>query len=133
MNCGVLVLLLVFNFFMEREKVIILPVFNYSIHFIITDNIQFSRDGRAHILGARDSELTNVDGLHSYNKLRMDAGIFVTPETSIGVIAHEIFHAIWRMFKAIGAKNENEVFAYHLSYLLDEFLKFKNEPPETTS
>ncbi len=112
----------------EFELNIELPIFNYQIDVVYTDNISESRQARNYLIGAPDSELSKlVDGLHSYNELTPRGVIFFTKETTIGVIAHEIFHAIWRMFKYIGAKNENEVFAYHLSWILDRVLEFKKE------
>ncbi len=112
----------------EKETIIDLPIFNYQISVVYTDDISESREARNHLIGAQDEVLHKyVDGLHSYNNLEPKGFIFFTAKSSVGVIAHEVFHAIWRMFKYIGAKNENEVFAYHLSWILDRVLEFKKE------
>ena len=113
---------------MEETLLINFPVFGYEFRVCYTDNIQKTRDKDNMILGALKSDLGEwVDGLHSNNKRYPYSYIYFTQKTSDGVIAHEVFHAIWQMFKYIGAKNENEVFAYHLSYSLDEILVFKEK------
>ncbi len=117
----------------EKETTIYLPIFNYHIDVVYTDNISESREARNHLIGAQDEVLHRyVDGLHSYNKQEPKGFIFFTEKSSVGVIAHEVFHAIWRMFKYIGAKHENEVFAYHLSWILDRVLEFKKETDEVS-
>ena len=116
------------NKIIEERLLITFPIFGYEFRVNYTDSIQKTRDKDNLVLGALKSELGEyVDGLHSNNKRHPYSYIYFTPKTSIGVIAHEVFHAIWRMFKYIGAKNENEIFAYHLSHTLDEILSFKNK------
>ena len=115
---------------MEMEEVFSLefPVFGYDLMVYYTDDIKRSRDTNIHGLGMIDEILgPNVDGLHSYNKRFSLSHIFITPESSIGTIAHEVFHFIWQMMNYKGAELENEVVAYHLSYTLDEILKWKAE------
>lgn len=113
---------------LEKTHTIKLPVFGYNIYFVITNNIEASRLKRNNILGRINLPLSKyIDGLHSYNKFDFDSYIFVTPESTIGTVAHEIFHSLWRMFKYFGVKIDDETFAYHLTYLLDEFVKFKNK------
>jgi hypothetical protein len=102
------------------------PVFGYTVYVCYTDNIPEDREGISHIVGAVEEPLTTYcDGLHSYHKRKPDCCIFFTPESSIGTITHECYHAIRRMWKWIGAKPEEEITAYHLGYLVDKVLKIK--------
>ena len=97
---------------MHYEKNITFPVFGYIVHCIYTDDINSSREKHTDILGACEEILSpSVDGMHDSNKLYADGYIFFTPDSTIGTIAHECFHALWRMFKFYGAKLENETFA----------------------
>lgn len=113
---------------MEQEYKIDFPIFGYEFICVYTDSIQISRDKRNVVLGALEDKLSeDVDGLHSNNKSISSSFVFFTPFTSVGVIAHEIYHAIRTMLDWIGAKEEEEVVAYHLSYSLDEILEFKKK------
>lgn len=105
----------------EQEFTIDIPVFNYRVIVVITNSISASRDARDELLGETSHKLNKyVDGLHSYNEEEPDSYIFITPRTTNGVIAHEVFHVIWRVFEWVGAKLDNETIAYHLSYIVDE-------------
>lgn len=112
---------------MEKEFNISFPVFSdYIIKIIFTKDIPTSRDKRADILGALEKPMSKyVDGLHSYNDCHPNGIIFLSRKATQGTIAHECSHAIWRMFNWVGAQIENETFAYHLGYLVDELNKFK--------
>lgn len=105
----------------EREYMIELPVFNYMIFVVVTDNIAESRKNRKARLGCLKKDISKyVDGMHSFDNLEPNGWVFINPTSSPGVIAHEVFHALWRMFKWVGAKLENETVAYHLSYIVDK-------------
>lgn len=111
----------------EEYHFIDFPVFGYRHIIIYTNNITLSRKKINNKVGRPKHELgKNVDGLHSYHKADPDGFIFFTEESTIGTISHEIFHALWQMFKYYGCKLENETFAYHLGYMLDDILKFKS-------
>lgn len=111
---------------MEEHYSVHFDVFNYKLYVIYTDNLRATRETLNNAVGVLKEPLTDcVDGLHCYNKREGDAFILITPETSIGSIAHEVSHAVWRMFKYYGAKFENELFAYHLGYTVDKILEFK--------
>jgi hypothetical protein len=110
---------------MEKTFDIHLPVFTYTFHIIYTDDIDKSRKTRKSELGPSETLSEYVDGLHSYDKDEPESFIFFSPVSTVGVIAHEVFHALWQMFKYVGAKLENEIFAYHLTYILDKILDFK--------
>ena len=115
------------NKFWEDVNKIEFKIFNYTLWVCYTNDIVEARKGQNNCLGPCKED-KNIDGLHSYNKHTPgQSAIFFTPDSSIGVIAHEIFHALWAMFKYIGAKLENEVVAYHLSFTLDTVLEYKNK------
>jgi len=63
----------------------------------------------------------------SYADSAFDVVIMYGPEIDPGIIAHESYHAIKWLFRRIGATEEDEeVFAYHLDYLVlktNDFLK----------
>lgn len=99
-------------------------IFNYRLFLIHTTDVELSRKGRKE-LGDCPTDLKWVDGLHTYVDGEPDGFIFFTKDSSVGTIAHELFHGIWRMFKYIGVKLENETFAYHLGWALDRALHFK--------
>ncbi len=121
-----------YYFMQEQERMVDFPVFNYKILLVYTDDIVASRKSRCDLVGAMDSEINSfVDGLHSYNEIEPNGIVFFTAKTSLGTISHECFHAVYRMFKWIGAKIENEITAYHLGYLVDEAIALKNIPLET--
>lgn len=109
---------------MEVCSTVELSVFPYTVHFIYTDDISKSRKERDCILGT-ENESYNCDGLHSYPKDFSSSWIFFTEMSSIGTISHECFHAVWNMFRYLGAKHNNEMMAYHLGYLVDNALLLK--------
>lgn len=115
--------------FKEYTAKIDYPVFGYTLFICFTDDIEAARQNQKSWLGALEEPLGPfVDGLHSYNKMECLTGvIFFKPSSTIGVVAHELFHALWRMFEAVGANLENETFAYHLSYSLDKVLEFREK------
>lgn len=116
----------------ENLPSVYFPVFGYSVYVCITDNIQESRDGISHIVGAADEPITKYcDGLHAYHKGKPDCCIFFAPDASIPIIAHECYHAIRRMWRWIGAEPEEEITAYHLDYLFDLVLKIKEQHKKT--
>lgn len=110
----------------EQTDKVEFPMYHYNVYIVQTDNLQESRTLRAEVIGALDSHLgPYVDGLHCTNNIEPDSWVFFTPDSTIGTIAHECFHAVWRMFKWMGAKPNNEIMAYHLGYLVDRAMLLK--------
>lgn len=104
----------------EKEFCVKFPIFNYLVFVIYSNDVKKSRISRNERLGVDDPPLNeHVRALHSYDHLHPNGFIFVNYNVSPGVLAHECFHALWRMFEWIGAKHDNETFAYHLGYLID--------------
>jgi len=112
---------------MESNTIIEFPIFDYTLEVIFTDDLNDSREKRSDKLGALPSPIgKTVDGLHCYNEQYPESVIFLLNTTTVGVIAHEIYHFIRRMFRWIDAQPEEEVIAYHLTYVLDKVIDFKN-------
>lgn len=55
---------------------------------------------------------------------RIRRTIIFGPEPSAAIIAHEAAHAVRAMLKHRGVRNDDEVFAHHLAYLVDRIHKF---------
>lgn len=111
--------------FKEYHNCVHFPVFQYDIFITYTNNIRQSRNLISSKIGRYDVE-NNVAALHAYHDKDPVGHIFFTPKTSIGVIVHEVSHSLWQMFRYYGAELENETFAYHLGYVVDIVMKFKN-------
>src|SRR5690242_10435591 len=110
---------------MEHKSSVYFPVYaGYEVMFVVTDDVQGSRRRMSHVFGA-DSDLGNAIALHSGCDDRPISAIFITLDSSVGVVAHECFHAIYHMFKYMGMTLDNENVAYHLSYLTDAIIKFR--------
>lgn len=110
---------------MEHKSSLYFPVYGYEIIFVITDNVEESRRKMDDKFGAPDTRLANALALHSGCDDRPLSALFIPLDCSVGVIAHECFHAIYHMFGYVGAKMDNENVAYHLEYLLDAIIKFR--------
>lgn len=107
-----------------RKLLIKIPIYKYNIYVVYSPDILKSR-ARYNVQIGGPYKGGLVDGLHSYNEDSPDSYIFISPSSSIGTIAHECSHAIWQMFNFIGAEMDNENFAYHLGYILDKILEWK--------
>lgn len=108
----------------EKESKLFIANYGYDIIFIKTNNIIKSRKKRNNTLGKfNKSKLKYADGLHCDNDYQ--SYIFLNSNPNIGVLAHECYHAIKRMFKWIHAKKvDEEIFAYNLGYCIDKANEF---------
>ena len=111
----------------ERVGKVEFTIFDYLVQIVVTKNIVKSRNNRSHLLGSTYHEQGKTVGLHSCNDDRANAYLFLTPNTTADIVAHECYHAISRMFKWIDAKHEEEITAYYLGDLVGEVTKFLNE------
>lgn len=111
----------------EFYKIIELPAFRYHITVIVSESVAKSRIARNNVLGVygggEDTD-NNPAGMHSGVKGKNRSFLFFRFNPTVGELSHECFHCIWRMMNWIGAELENEVVAYHLTYLTDEIWKF---------
>lgn len=109
----------------EKEYIIKLPVFLYTFHIIITESLIRSRKNREGILGECDYDIPTLAMCSHGIKYSGFSYLFINSNASSGTISHECYHAICNLFKYIDAEHEEEMFAYHLSYLVDEIERFK--------
>lgn len=110
---------------MARITYIEFPVFSgYSVHVEVTPDIakavlKYPATAHADV----DSEtlgLTSTKG----GKVSF---VFLKPNATPGIIAHESWHAVENLIKYVGAEIESEMVAYHLDYLVDRIFKFVNK------
>lgn len=104
----------------DYERIVKFPVLaNYFVHVVFTDNIGRSRKARYGTEGASEgaAALSSV-AVNGHGHL------FFKRENSVGILAHEAWHAVFRMFEWVGAGLDNEMVAYHLAYLVDHICSF---------
>jgi len=104
----------------EFKTVIPIPVFNYKIFVIFTDDLIKSADklaeqGKiARLHGIDDTS----DGFHVPLNNQSYSYIVLKYDATINHITHETYHAVSTMFRWISAKHEEEITAYFLGYLV---------------
>lgn len=108
----------------ERVGKIEFTIFDYNISIVVTDDIVKSRNNRSHLLGSLYHDHGGTKGLHSCNEDISGAYLFFNRDTTHEIIAHESFHAVYRMFKWIGAEIEEELMAYYLGYTVQQVTDF---------
>lgn len=100
----------------ERTRRLTLEMFgNYTIEVVVSTDIQKSVMKRG--IGVHqhfEAMHCGADNLFSF--------IFLPEKARAGIVAHEVFHCVWHVFRSIGADLENEIVAYMLSYLVDEIM-----------
>lgn len=100
----------------ERVKRLKLPAFlDYKITVVLTDNV------------AKTSERTfrDTDAGQAMHFWKHGESTLIFPhKPEAGIIAHECWHCIFRLFKFAGAEIENEIAAYHLGWLVDQVSTF---------
>lgn len=103
---------------MKIEKIPLPTIGGCRIYVVISKNLKeaakhvFKDDDYKDVLYERAEAVTCHREEHSY--------VFFQPNADAGTVAHEVWHALRRQFKRIGAKLENELFAYHLEYVVNE-------------
>jgi len=103
----------------EYSKKITLDAFDYDVYVILTTDVRKSLKKR----NVEDIENTGAYHVQIKNK-PISYIILPFPETNVGYVVHELWHCIWAIHDYIGAKFENEIVAYLLSYLTRETVKF---------
>lgn len=94
----------------------------YEIYVILTDDVNNSRSGRSHFLGAWEPSEDTI-GVHSGMKDCARSYIFLGYAPDISSVVHEAYHAVWRMMEYIGAQHENEIIAYSLGHITRGIVK----------
>lgn len=106
-----------------RKGVVKFPVFDYTVHFVETDNFDLAIQQlklKSHAVGELTEAATwnGSEGCESY--------IFVhKTHQPISTIVHECWHAVFRMlsFRGLNMMDEENV-AYHLDYLVKQAMSF---------
>lgn len=103
----------------ERERLYSFPVFsNYYVRIVISEDIVASRTLRNRRIGEVYDGLPAL-GLHSWPSTGGgEAWLFFPSSAKMSTVAHECLHCVHRMMRWIGADYDNEVYAYHLGYLV---------------
>ena len=108
---------------MEFKTFIPIPIYSYRIYVIFTDSLEEtanklkkkgllarSFDANEQETGAFHIKFSNESFSYLIFKINADSN----------QISHECYHAVSTMFKWIEANHEEELFAYHLGYLVGE-------------
>lgn len=109
----------------EKTKRLFFPVYDYYVEIIITDSVEDSRCKRDYLIGhSLAMHGGQLAGLHSFHPETPTSYIFLPLNAAPGTITHETFHCVLRMMTWIGSPVENENFAYHQGYIVNEINKF---------
>lgn len=103
------------------KKAIKIKPFRYTCYVIITNNILEERKNKKY-------KLEEANYLEEPLGLHCDGGtlysyIFIKPNSQVNILAHEAYHCIRKLLRDIGAKQEEEVVAYLLDYLVEQLIK----------
>lgn len=112
---------------MEKHRIHI-PLYNGTLYLIDTDDIEKAVKATEEEHGFKspyDTESCLI------SKRSGDFYLFIDLEyCSIGLLAHELFHATHRILEYFGVeftRDNHEPFAYLMEYLMDECIKLKSE------
>lgn len=106
----------------DKKKTVDMGPLHYKIHLILTDDVKRAREKINHLVGEYDGE--DVVAMHSYDENDFEQSWVILPHwANPGLVAHEAFHGVMRIFKCMDAEMEEEVFAYTLQYLVKEIIK----------
>ena len=105
---------------MARKRNFLLAEFPALNHYIV--HVEISNDfvetgKRLHIDELTEDE-GNAQGLSVHRAGESFSFLLLSPKPTPGVIAHEAYHCVCRMFNYLGI-NDEEATAYHLDYLID--------------
>ena len=101
---------------------------NYSVRLIITDDL--TKSGKAR-LGKGPKE--NSDAFCSHITGEGMSYLFLRHDSTESTVAHECWHIVYRMFNWCGVQDfEDELTAYHISYLVEKVYEFKNAVKSST-
>jgi hypothetical protein len=109
------------------------PMYDISIFVYFCENIRESMDKICDKHGFAESSHKIKESMyacHLFNSDKKDSIIFLPIDTGLGTAVHESYHAVCRLFKYIDAEHEEEIFAYHLDYLVSEITKLQNKITE---
>lgn len=103
----------------NRRTSIAFPVFrDYTVHVILSHDMK-ATGRRLH------EDLSACDGaLVTYPATPRESWLVLGPDPSEDTIAHEAAHAVRAILDEAGAGVDDEVFAYHLGYLVGKIHGF---------
>jgi len=104
----------------ETKTFVPFPPYNYRIYVIFTDNLTESAENLAKQgkLNKNHGIDDTTDGFHVRMPNQSYSFIVLKYNANINHIVHESYHAVSTMFDWISARHEEEIFAYHLGYLV---------------
>jgi hypothetical protein len=105
----------------ETKTFVPFPPYNYRIYVIFTDDLIATADKLAkqgHLTKTHGVDDT-TDGFHVRMPNQSFSYIVLKFDANINQITHESYHSVTNMFRWISAKHEEELFAYHLGYLVE--------------
>jgi hypothetical protein len=112
--------------FVQKVKVIDIKPFPYELRLIVTNNIKeaevrYRRSRKDHSEPVADGN-TGAITLTSHD---LRSIVIIMPfKCDIGYIAHEVCHAVNRLFQFVGAKYESEIWAYYHGWFVREAAVF---------
>jgi hypothetical protein len=108
----------------DKKKTVDMGPMHYRVHLVMTDDVLKARRKIDSLVGEYDGE--PVLAMHSYDDEDMEQSWIILPHrANPGLIAHEVFHAVMRIFRCMNAEMEEEVFAYTLQFLVKEVIKLQ--------
>lgn len=113
----------------ERRRVVDFPVWNYSVHVILSSNIDLSKNALEKKLDHRvevenRKHIYQDGGVHLAYKGEPVGWMILGFDSPCSTVAHEAWHAVRRMFEYTGADLDSETVAYHLGYLVEQIIRF---------
>ena len=109
-----------------EELVLRFPVMsNFKVSVVLAEDLKSA----AFYIADRDylREPNPGEGAEAFTVTSPTGGystIYLKPDSEMGTIAHESYHAVCNLLKFIGAEQEPEVVAYHLGYIVDAIVAF---------
>lgn len=96
------------------------PPYSYRMYIIFTDDLEATAEElvKKKLLAVNHGVDETTGGFTVRFKNQNYVYIILKYDASVNDIAHESYHALCSMFKWIGAVHEEEVFAYHMGYLV---------------
>jgi hypothetical protein len=103
----------------DYKELINLPHLHYCVWVIVTNDIckAASKVKKADTSSEREFYEQSA-ALTLHNTHKGESFIIVTPKSDVGDVAHEVWHAVRKVFEWTGAELENEMVAYHIGYLM---------------
>ena len=132
---------------LHYETMLPIPTFDYRIYVIFCENIMntvrhYTKKEKWQLNDKRLDELDGSGGFHFSILDKAKSYIFLPIRADSNQIVHESYHAICRIMRWIEAEHEEELFAYHLSYVvqmivqdqkkaIEKYDKIKNNEDKT--